>query len=134
MSESNIFENVYLGNAHDAEIFKGNTISVRGEDVSMEFHEKVPYSILKTMMTGSNEEVQELFNTIVDDIENSNKKEKTLVYCTAGVDRSPLVIVCWLIMRKGFDIDEAYDLVIKKRDIVYRHDDWIEILERKNVL
>jgi hypothetical protein len=43
-----------------------------------------------------------------------------LVHCLAGRERSPLVVATWLCERHGFTLDEAYEFIISKRQIVER--------------
>ena len=46
------------------------------------------------------------------------KDQPVLVYCHAGMSRSPATIVKYLMDKKGLSFDDAYDLVEKKRGTV----------------
>lgn len=41
-----------------------------------------------------------------------------LVHCTAGVSRSPSIVIAWLVKSKGYSYEKALDLVVEKRKVV----------------
>jgi protein-tyrosine phosphatase len=41
-----------------------------------------------------------------------------LIHCAAGVSRSPSIVIAWLILYRNFSYDQAYDLVVKKRNCI----------------
>ena len=55
-------------------------------------------------------------NEIADAIDNALAKgDSVIVHCWQGLERSPLSVVGWLVLRQGYDLDEAYDLLRYKR-------------------
>jgi rhodanese-related sulfurtransferase len=43
------------------------------------------------------------------------KGDNVIVHCWQGLERSPLSIVGWLVLRQGYTLDDAYRLLIDKR-------------------
>lgn len=134
MKATKIFENVYIGNYIDGKEFNGSKISVRGEDVDRESYGIKPYSILENLYLGTAEESAVLINKIVNDIEKKNSRGNTLVHCTGGIDRSPFIVMCWLVLKHEYSVEDAYDLIIDKRPIAMRHYEWVDLLRKKNIL
>jgi hypothetical protein len=54
-----------------------------------------------------------------------------LVHCLAGRERSPLLVATWLCERGDLGLDEAYDLILRKRPIVERRESWLGNTERQ---
>lgn len=132
MTANNIYGNIWLGDANDSLTFNGYKISVRGEDLDMEIDGTTPYSILNTIYVGNEVVTREVFNTIIEDIEYHSKKP-VLIYCTGGIDRSPFVVLCWLVLKKRFTVEDAYDLIKSKRPIIIEHYEWVDKLRQKNI-
>ncbi len=42
----------------------------------------------------------------------------TYVHCTAGINRSPTVVIAYLVTHGGFDLDTAWELVHARRPVV----------------
>jgi len=53
--------------------------------------------------------------------------KKPVVFCDAGIERSPLVIVYYLMASKGYNINKSYEYVISKRACVQRRKNWINV-------
>lgn len=116
MTASKIIENLYLGSADDADMMrdKGYTLlDVRGYvdrhyDPSLNWRNALWLArqisaYLKAHMP-------------------------VLVYCAGGIERSPLVVVAYLMDYKDCDdIDKAYDYVIERRGCVQRRKEWFKI-------
>eukprot|EP01112_Ceratiomyxa_fruticulosa_P009760 TRINITY_DN2558_c0_g1_i3.p1 TRINITY_DN2558_c0_g1~~TRINITY_DN2558_c0_g1_i3.p1 ORF type:complete len:219 (+),score=37.77 TRINITY_DN2558_c0_g1_i3:161-817(+) len=62
----------------------------------------------------SDEDVLSLFPKLFSFIEQGSEGESCLVVCSAGVSRSPTVLLAFL-MSKGMTLKEAYELVRSKR-------------------
>jgi len=52
-----------------------------------------------------------------------------LVHCGAGVERSPLTMAWFLHRKLHKTLDEAYAIVIARRPMVQRRDQWLENLQ-----
>lgn len=53
--------------------------------------------------------------------------ERVLVHCGAGIERSPLTIVYYLWKFKQYTLNQAYELVQEKRQIVQDRSHWIRV-------
>ena len=51
-----------------------------------------------------------------------------MVHCRAGVSRSPSIVIAWMILYQGATFDEAFNTVVKKRNIIYPNWDFMDIL------
>ena len=56
----------------------------------------------------------------------------TLVYCHAGMDRSPFMIACFIHKELGFSIEHAYKIVKEGRPQTIIHDDWMRFYKEMN--
>ncbi len=62
-----------------------------------------------------------------------SRKEKVFIHCQEGIERSPLVIVWYLVIyhRDEYpDLESAYRHVIDKHPITQRRGSWVDWLER----
>ena len=59
---------------------------------------------------------------IIDDALKSGKK--VLVFCMAGVDRSPFAVVYYLMTKRNMMAHDAYNMVKQKRTMTNQHWDW----------
>jgi protein-tyrosine phosphatase len=59
---------------------------------------------------------------IIDDALKSDKK--VLVFCMAGLDRSPFAVAYFLMTKRNMMAHEAYNMIKQKRKIVNQHWDW----------
>lgn len=53
--------------------------------------------------------------------------ERVLVHCGAGIERSPLTIVYYLWKFKQYTLNQAYELIQEKRQIVQNRSHWIRV-------
>lgn len=51
--------------------------------------------------------------------------KKVLVHCAAGMERSPLAIMWYLMRKKGMDLKDAYSFVKARRPMVMDSLDWL---------
>jgi hypothetical protein len=134
MKATHIYENIWVGSAEDANNFIGIKISVRGEDVDQEPDGREAISLLQMIYKGTDKEVKLLINDLVNKIDNANNKGATLVHCSAGIDRSPFAIMCWLVIKKGFNTGEAYGIIKGNRPFILEHYEWVDILRKKGII
>ena len=57
----------------------------------------------------------------------NSRCERVLVHCGAGIERSPLVVVYYLWKFKQYTLNQAYELVQEKRQIVQNRSHWIRV-------
>lgn len=54
------------------------------------------------------------------------RENKVLVYCHAGIDRSPFVVAHYLYRIAGYSIQDAYDLMKHHRPQTIQHWEWFK--------
>ena len=59
-------------------------------------------------------------------IDQGLKEGLVLVHCGAGIDRSPTVVMMYLIRKKGMPLDEAVNLIQERRKIAMPHPDQVK--------
>ena len=127
---SEIIPNLFVGNLVDSAGFKGKSICVLEQRET--FAENATWIPILTYLPASVEGVtipradKKQLDTAADVIESLLASDsKVLVHCAAGIERSPLVVVWYLHTKAGKTIDNAYELVLSKRSIVQRRDNWL---------
>ncbi len=60
---------------------------------------------------------------------NINNKVKILFHCFAGISRSSTMAIAFLCKSKGYKLNDAYNLVVSKRDIVKPNDGFLKQLQ-----
>lgn len=66
--------------------------------------------------------------------EGQSFSNKLLVHCNCGQNRSPTLVIAWLMQKCNWSLHDAYTFVKKKRDIVQPHKEYIQqlrILEKQ---
>ena len=101
-----------------------------------EFHGNLPAATLGLCVkripmiddedTSSFQQITEAAQILDEWITPSNT---VLVHCAAGVSRSPTVVMAWLILYRKYTYDQAYTLVVKKRNFIYPNPFFISILK-----
>lgn len=78
---------------------------------------------------GSGEaEPRENITEMVETLLEITKKYKVLIYCTAGIDRTPFVAMLYCHLKYGWDYYKSYDYVKEKRPETFIHYEWISKL------
>ena len=58
-----------------------------------------------------------------------SEKHKILIYCTAGIDRTPFVAMLYCHFKYGWDYYKAYDYVKEKRPETFIHYEWLDVIK-----
>jgi len=62
-------------------------------------------------------------------VRSINPDEKVMIFCDAGMDRSPFVAALYLVINKNLTFSEAYTLVSKGRPQTITHYEWAKEME-----
>jgi hypothetical protein len=75
------------------------------------------------------------FDSVYDFIEQGLEKGAVLVHSEEGLSRSPVIIMAYLIKKKGISYDQANDIVIQAKPHICPNDAFVEHLKlfEKNV-
>lgn len=65
-----------------------------------------------------------------DYIESNIQKGNVFVHCYAGISRSASIIIAYLILKKNYTYEEAYNLVKSKRHIIHPNPGFNKILKQ----
>ena len=124
-----ILPNLFLGDLQDALDFdkaypNGMIIVVLEQRPPNEPFRSIHYPILSSSSHVHSKQLDRL-NKIIDSIISSNIP--LLVHCAAGIERSPLVIVYYLVKTKGLTLEDAYTFVKKIRPQISDRSNWLKI-------
>ena len=115
-----ILGNLFLGDTTDAIRFSfpmeplQGTLDLTGWDVEMEIRHNAFQTINHAI-------------SIIE--EYTSRGCPLLVFCHAGMDRSPFIVACYLAEHFDFTPEAAYDLVKKERPQTIIHDDWMRLYQ-----
>lgn len=132
-----ILPHLYLGDWSDAINFKGEVICVMQEILSPKDSYWIP--IIRTNRPTNDEQLIEdqdvettalkhqidLITFMID--KNMGVEVDTLIHCMAGIERSPLVVACYLHEYQGMTYNEAYELIQEKRPEVANRLQWLNM-------
>ncbi len=59
-----------------------------------------------------------------------SETNKILIYCQAGIDRSPFFAMLYYKLKHGCDYPEAYDYIQQKRPQTIQHWEWVEMIKQ----
>lgn len=136
-----ILDHLYLGDIHDARKFEGTIICVMQDLVEALEPEKA-YWIPVIRTSGGEIDYDKLIaendvvvralphqiDVVVDMIHDYRRcYQDVLIHCMAGIERSPLVIACYLHDWEGYTWDEAYDFIKEKRPEVANRLPWLNL-------
>jgi protein-tyrosine phosphatase len=80
------------------------------------------------------EPIPEKINDLVDLIqENIDNGLRVMIYCQAGMDRSPFVAASYLVKTENLSYADAYTFVQKERPQTITHFEWAEVMAEKPV-
>ena len=132
MSHIEICNNLWLGNQYSTKIFDGEYILSIGCNSLKSCANNIKLSIK------DNEDAD--LTTILPDAllfinKALNKNKKILVHCKGGINRSPAIIIAYLVIEKLFTVEEAYVYVKNKKPSIRRKEHFMQdIIKYKNSL
>lgn len=111
-----ILSNLYLGDTADAIRFGFPTESLQGTLDLTGWHaeEEMRHNDFST--------IEEAISIIDKYISNHLP---LLVFCHAGIDRSPFIVACYIAKNYEYTPESAYDYVKQERPQTIIHDDWM---------
>ncbi len=135
-----ILKHLYLGDIHDAGKFDGEVICVMQEIVEQLEPDKAYWiPIIRSSAPLNNDELildqEPIINALKHQIDlitfmidkNMKYEVDTLIHCMAGIERSPLVVACYLHEYQGMTLNEAYDFIKEKRPEVANRLQWLNM-------
>lgn len=69
-------------------------------------------------------EIHEIINNCI------NNNQKVLVHCQAGMSRSAIVVITWLMKYKNMDYDSAYKYVKERRTVISPNISFIDYVKQ----
>ena len=125
---SHILGSIYISDYVGASCFEGRKICVH-HDCSLVTDLHIPLLLRRpnSDIDRSGAKVNRANLSIISDlIEKHFKSNLPLcVHCKGGVERSPLAVVYWLNTRRGYNWEDAYQLVREKRSVVEDRSGWM---------
>ena len=55
-----------------------------------------------------------------------DKYKKVYVHCTAGISRAPHIVICYLCLFKGFELEVAIKFVRERRTSAIPNKEWLQ--------
>ena len=121
--ESEIIENLFVGDLQDAQRFDGMIINVLPDLLEGE-----PDHAIHMPFLAKGLETLERTADLID--HGLARGMKVLVHCEEGCERAPLVIAWFLKTRRAMTLDEAYALLKSRRPIVEDRRRWLGIYNK----
>lgn len=118
-----IATNLLLGNIGDALKFDGQLLCVLE---SFPPRPSVWIPVLQLDANGTPSVLRDQLEAIARTIDWLRERGQTLIYCGAGIERSPLAIAWWLHTRRAMLMDAAYKVIKSLRPEVQDRSYWIE--------
>ena len=121
--ESEIIDNLYLGDMQDAGRFEGMIISVLPDAMEAE-----PSRTIRIPFLANGRATLDSTSALID--AGLRLGVQVLVHCEEGCERAPLAVAWFLKTRRGMTLDEAYELIKSRRPIVKDRRVWLGIYNR----
>ncbi|HYB90710.1 MAG TPA: dual specificity protein phosphatase [Candidatus Binataceae bacterium] len=113
--ESEIIQNLFVGDLQDAQKFDGMIISVLPDVPQAEPKHAIHMPFGRQTLDGTADLIDAALG----------RGERVLVHCEEGCERAPLVVAWFLKTRRAMSFDEAYALLKSKRPIVQDRRRWL---------
>lgn len=121
--ESEIIENLFVGDLQDAQRFDGMIINVLPDLIEGE-----PAHAIHMPFLANGLETLERTADLID--AGLTHGLRVLVHCEEGCERAPLVIAWFLKTRRSMSLEEAYALLKNRRPIIEDRRRWLGIYNR----
>lgn len=121
--ESEVIENLFVGDLQDAQRFDGMIINVLPDLLEGE-----PAHAIHMPFLAKGVETLDATAALIDD--GLAQGLRVLVHCEEGCERAPLVVAWFLKTRRAMSLDEAYALLKNRRPIIEDRRRWLGIYNR----
>jgi len=112
MSHIEIIKNLWLGNKYSSSIFNGESILSIGCNPKKNFSNQLKLSIIDS----EESDITSILNQAFQFIHNELKlNHRLLVHCSGGINRSPIIIICYLVKYCSFTLNNAIEYVKEKK-------------------
>lgn len=130
---SEIIDNIYIGNWHDARDFSNLFITFT---VAFDSPFKSPQGFYYKIEDSKNASYDELLSAIKSlyRIRITNKTNKILVHCVAGLSRSAVVVAGYLMLRYKMEAYESINFIKDRRTIIHPNLDLVDKLVKSKEL
>jgi protein-tyrosine phosphatase len=115
MSHIEIIPNLWLGNKYSTSIFEGDSVLSIGCKPCKTFQNHLKLSIKDSRESNISLILPNALQFINEELNNNHK---LLVHCQGGINRSPAIIIAYLVMYKSYSIDTASVLVKTKKQSI----------------
>ncbi len=112
MSHLEIIPNLWLGNKYSTSIFEGDSVLSIGCKPCKTFQNHLKLSIKDSRESNISLILPKALQFINEEL---NSNHKLLVHCQGGINRSPAIIIAYLVMYKSYSVDDASVLVKTKK-------------------
>lgn len=127
-----IIRGLWIGDRFDAESWVGESICVLRDDEIItppdscrKASVRFPLASARNNNTNviiSHRELDTVAGVIMRMLVSSGR---VLVFCNSGSERSPLAVAWYLHLYQGYNLDDAYRLLISKRPIIQDRRHWV---------
>jgi|SaaInlStandDraft_4_1057021.scaffolds.fasta_scaffold19712_1 protein-tyrosine phosphatase len=126
MSHIEIIPGLWLGNQFSTTIFTGNSVLSIGCNPKKSFDNHLKLSLKDSR----DSDLKSILRDALKFIDNSLKSNnKILVHCKAGMNRSPAVVIAYLVIYKSYNIDDASQFVKIKKPSIQLHKHYLNDIE-----
>ena len=110
-----IIHNLWLGNQYSSSIFNGDSVLSIGCKSKKLFNNQLKLSIIDS----KDSDISVLFHKAFEFINKELKlNHKILVHCAGGINRSPIIVIGYLVKYCSYNLNDAIKLVTNKRSCV----------------
>ncbi|MFZ1886771.1 MAG: dual specificity protein phosphatase [Candidatus Binataceae bacterium] len=121
--ESEIIQNLFVGDLQDAQRFDGTIINVLSDIPEGEPPQAIHMPILARGIDSMNDTA-----ALIE--QHLQMGRRVLVHCEEGCERAPLVVAWFLMNRRAMTLDAAYALLKSRRAMVEDRRRWLGIYNR----